>query len=134
MVRIRKQKDPKKAYIDMIPLIDCVFQLLIFFMYSFISMTYFTGLPLDIPKAKAVEEFKKNIVQIDMKKNNQIFFEGKRINYIDLANNLNSKNKSYKVFLRAEKDVVYNDLVKVMDCVRKEGFGKVVLGTARDEK
>lgn len=134
MVRIKKQKDSKKAHIDMIPLIDCVFQLLIFFMYSFISMSYFTGIPLDLPKAKASQEYKSNIIQIDMKKNNQFFFNGKKIDFDGLKDNLNRNNKKFKVFLRPEKDVIYDDLVKVMDYVRSEGYSKVILGTIKDER
>ena len=42
----------KRARIEMIPLIDVVFLLLIFFIYTMLSMTIHKGIPVLLPKAK----------------------------------------------------------------------------------
>ena len=41
----------KKARIEIIPMIDTVFFLLVFFMMASLSMTVYRGVPLSLPKA-----------------------------------------------------------------------------------
>ncbi|HXF75351.1 MAG TPA: biopolymer transporter ExbD, partial [Methylomirabilota bacterium] len=41
----------KKARIEIIPMIDTIFFLLVFFMISTLSMTRYSGLPVNLPKA-----------------------------------------------------------------------------------
>src|SRR5215467_10124777 len=45
------RKNIKKARIEIIPMIDTIFFLLVFFMISTLSMTRYTGLPVNLPKA-----------------------------------------------------------------------------------
>ena len=42
----------RRARIEMIPLIDVVFLLLVFFIYAMLSMTVFRGLDLELPRAE----------------------------------------------------------------------------------
>ena len=41
----------KKARIEIIPMIDTIFFLLVFFMISTLSMARYSGLPVNLPKA-----------------------------------------------------------------------------------
>ena len=41
----------KKARIEIIPMIDTIFFLLVFFMISTLSMSRYSGLPVNLPKA-----------------------------------------------------------------------------------
>src|SRR5262245_21378810 len=45
------RKEPEKARIEVIPMIDIIFFLLVFFMISTLSMTINRGLPVNLPKA-----------------------------------------------------------------------------------
>jgi biopolymer transport protein ExbD len=45
------RKAPEKARIEIIPMIDIIFFLLVFFMVSTLSMTVNRGLPVNLPKA-----------------------------------------------------------------------------------
>src|SRR5919106_5295910 len=49
-MRVPRQK-PEKARIEIIPMIDVIFFLLVFFMVSTLSMTINHGLPINLPKA-----------------------------------------------------------------------------------
>ena len=49
-MRVPRQK-PEKARIEIIPMIDVIFFLLVFFMVSTLSMTINRGLPVNLPKA-----------------------------------------------------------------------------------
>jgi TonB family protein len=45
------RREPEKARIEVIPMIDIIFFLLVFFMISTLSMTINRGLPVNLPKA-----------------------------------------------------------------------------------
>jgi biopolymer transport protein ExbD len=54
-MRIPRQ-EPEKARIEVIPMIDIVFFLLVFFMISTLSMTVNRSLPVNLPKAAASQQ------------------------------------------------------------------------------
>ena len=47
---------PKKARIEIIPMIDTIFFLLVFFMIASLAMTTAKGMPVNLPKASAATE------------------------------------------------------------------------------
>jgi biopolymer transport protein ExbD len=49
-MQVSRQK-PEKARIEITPMIDVIFFLLVFFMISTLSMTVNRGLPINLPKA-----------------------------------------------------------------------------------
>lgn len=53
---------PKKARIEIIPMIDTIFFLLVFFMIASLAMTTAKGMPVNLPKAAAGSE--KPVVKI----------------------------------------------------------------------
>ena len=50
----------KKPRIELIPLLDMIFIVLVCFVYTFLSMTIQRGLNLDLPKAEAA---KKSVIE-----------------------------------------------------------------------
>ncbi len=52
---------PKKPRIEMLPLIDIVFLLLVFFIYAMLSMAVHRGLPVELPLSTTAEIDKKLI-------------------------------------------------------------------------
>jgi biopolymer transport protein ExbD len=54
-MRVHSQK-PEKARIEIIPMIDVIFFLLVFFMVSTLSMTINHGLPVNLPKAASSQK------------------------------------------------------------------------------
>ena len=51
-----KSYQPKKARIEIIPMIDTIFFLLVFFMIASMAMTTQKGMPVNLPKASASTE------------------------------------------------------------------------------
>ncbi|HTI56830.1 MAG TPA: biopolymer transporter ExbD, partial [Verrucomicrobiae bacterium] len=50
-----RRRPPRKARIEIIPMIDTVFVLLVFFMMASLSMTVHGGIPVNLPKAARAE-------------------------------------------------------------------------------
>ena len=51
-----KAFQPKKSRIEIVPMIDTIFFLLVFFMMASLAMTTAKGLPVNLPKASAATE------------------------------------------------------------------------------
>jgi biopolymer transport protein ExbD len=49
-MRLASGYEERKARIEMVPLIDCMFLLLVFFMYAMVSMTVHRGIRVNLPK------------------------------------------------------------------------------------
>ena len=50
------EREIKKARIEIIPMIDTIFFLLVFFMISTLSMSRYSGLPVNLPKASTGQQ------------------------------------------------------------------------------
>ena len=55
LMRIQR-RNPKKARIEIIPMIDTIFFLLVFFMISTLSMAQYRGMPVNLPKAASGQQ------------------------------------------------------------------------------
>ena len=65
----------RRPRIEMIPLIDVVFLLLVFFIYSMFSMTVHRGLPVNLPIASTSPIDKKAYITITLQQDGKLFLE-----------------------------------------------------------
>jgi len=122
--------------INVTPLVDVMLVLLIIFMVTAPMMTQ--GLDVDLPEttSKSLRQEEKPIV-VTVDKEGTI-----SINSIPLARDLllQELQKKYKVnqkqpiFLRADENVPYGEVVKVMSDIKSVGFDKIGMITKPLEK
>lgn len=104
--------------LDMTPLIDIVFQLLIFFMVSTVFIDFSKRLDIKLPETKAasaVEEKKDITIEIDVK--GRIYLDGQGISFKQLEEKLNSfKGQDIvdNVMIRADKRIPYGEVIEIM--------------------
>ena len=65
--------EQRKARIEMLPLIDVVFLLLVFFIYAMLSMVVHRGLRVELPSAATAEVDRYEYVGITVTKDNALF-------------------------------------------------------------
>ena len=121
----------------MIPLIDVVFLLLVFFIYSMLSMTVHRGLPVNLPTASTSTVDRKTFITISLQQDGQLFLEDRVVDKHTLPSLLikeKKKNSEVQVYLRADRDVSYQRAVEIMDLVRSAGIHKLALETQWEEK
>lgn len=132
-----------RPHLELTPLIDCVFNLLIFFAVSTSFITTRAGIDVSLPKAQTVEIMPKNIV-VTIKEDKSIHFEdpeGGRLNVnlttleVLVAETV-KKDPSASFIINADKSTPYEILISVMDTIRKGGGEKLALSAEReiDEK
>lgn len=120
---------------ELTPLIDVVFLLLIFFMVSSVFKKEELALLLSLPKAqqgKAASSKSKSLL-IELS-GEEVAIDGKKVGIEELNESLKSVNKKTLINLRADGEVKYNRLVKVLDTLQKNKLENLSLITEKENK
>ncbi len=131
-MNFRRDKSKLEPSIDMAPMIDCVFLLLLFFVTSttFISAP---GIKLNLPEAKSQDiVHQKKDVTIVMRSNSEIFFNQKLVNLIELKTKLvetATDNSNALVIIQADTAVSHGRVVEVMDLAKEAGLHQLAIAT-----
>ncbi|MCK4252372.1 biopolymer transporter ExbD [candidate division WOR-3 bacterium] len=123
----------RKSRIELIPLLDMIFLVLVSFVYTFLSMTIQKGIPVRLPFALSSIEDKKEYLIVTITQDNVIYINKKKVSIEDLISELKiykNLNPEIKAFLNADKNVIYNSVIEVLDSIRRAGIEKVSLETS----
>ncbi|MFH1247885.1 MAG: biopolymer transporter ExbD [Candidatus Omnitrophota bacterium] len=116
--------------IDIAPLIDIIFQLLIFFMLtsSFIMQP---GIKINLPRATTSEVINYENIEIIVSGENIIYLNGKIVNARELKAILlkTSKIKDSSVLIKADKSASLGRIVEVWDMCRDLGVAQINIAT-----
>ncbi|MFH2061324.1 MAG: biopolymer transporter ExbD [Pseudomonadota bacterium] len=119
-----------KPRIEMLPLIDVVFLLLVVFIYTMLSMAVHKGMPVSLPESSAVKPEKNIILAVTIDKNRRVFVNKELVDIGHLTWILEQKAKKEKkprVLLFADKSITYQNLFKVLDRIRMAGLNQISL-------
>ncbi|MBW2064219.1 MAG: biopolymer transporter ExbD [Deltaproteobacteria bacterium] len=120
----------RRARIEMLPLIDIVFLLLVFFIYAMLSMAVHRGLPVRLPFSSTVKIERQLVLSITVKQDGTIYLDKERVRLEDLESALKSKvaeGKGQGVLLFADRALKYQDLFRVLDRIRMAGLSRISL-------
>ena len=120
----------KKARIEMLPLIDIVFLLLVFFIYTMLSMAVHRGLPVELPLSTTAEIDKKLILSVTIKADETIYVDKERVALKDLTQVLRSKagdTREPGVLIFADRALQYQMIYNVLDKIRQAGLSRISL-------
>jgi len=125
----------RKARIEMLPLIDIVFLLLVFFIHAMLSMAVHRGVPVELPVSSTAEIDKKLILSVTINADGDIFLDKEPISPDHLTEALETKTAGLKnpgVLLFADNRIPYRDLFAVMDRIKMAGISRVSLQAEKD--
>ena len=135
----RKRRNGKPARVEMLPLIDVVFLLLVFFIYAMLSMSIHRGLHLELPLSSQSELSQDDSpIQLSVQSGSDqplLTIDREPVALGDLAARLHllggeggSENSSPPpVLLFAEKELPYQQLFLVLDALKKGGISNISL-------
>jgi biopolymer transport protein ExbD len=129
-------RPPKKARIEIIPMIDTVFFLLVFFMMASLSMTVYRGMSLSLPKAASGEP-RQDRVSVSVTRDGVIYLDRDQVEPAQLAENLRAlheKDPEVVVVVSADGDVTHRRVVEAMDAARLAGISKMAIAVQPLEK
>lgn len=133
-MKLKARRSGIRASIDMTPMLDVVFQLIIFFLVS-TTFAVLPGLKLKLPESTTAESTSNLGITISADKNNGIWFNDKPVSMKQLESELISfdtkkiKRKDFPITIEADEDVTNGTIVKLFDVVRKSGFSIISLRT-----
>ncbi len=120
--------EDKKARIEMIPLIDVTFLLLVFFIYAMLSMTLHRGLKIELPQASTSEIDRSEYISITITQDNSIFLDKERIELDKLLNAVRERLKCddrQPVFINGDKKADLGIAIEILDLLRSGGVEEV---------
>ena len=120
----------KKARIEMLPLIDIVFLLLVFFIYAMLSMAVHRGLPVQLPTSTTAKVNKQLILSVTVKADGRIFVNKEEVADDGLVAALRRKaggNTEAGVLLFADRNLPYQRLFNILDQIRSAGLTRISL-------
>lgn len=127
-----RQKSRADYLVDITPLVDVVFLMLIFFMVS-TSFNLSSSLKLDLPTSKATaaqSESKQVTIAINAK--GQLYVQDEAVDDKDLRKrilNVSKGDPNMRVVLRADSDARHKRVVLVLDTLRELEMTKVGIAT-----
>ena len=127
------EKPQRKIGINLTPLIDVLFILIIFFT---VSSTFLEqpGIELKLPEAESSQSHtaQKVIVYVDTHQN--VFLNNDPVTIENLAESVESlisAQTDKSVVLHADKEVTHGIIIEIMDLLRQRGIYKIVVSTAK---
>ena len=127
-MRLRSLHVEEKPAIMIIPMIDIIFFLLVFFMLSMLTMVTQKTIALQLPTAAVAKVDTTKTLPISIDKNGTIYLERDVITLSDLQKRLieeKSKTDKLTIVLRGDVDSQYGKVVAVMDTVRLAGIDRI---------
>lgn len=124
-----------KPRVEVIPMIDIMMFLLVFFVVISLRMIAGTGVPMEIPSSKTTQSIKSSTVTVGITKTGETVIDGKPVTQEELKTKLveMKKLKPVDVVLAGDKDVPLQSLLQVMDAIRGAGISSVGIA-AKAEK
>ncbi|XPV68041.1 MAG: ExbD/TolR family protein [Halarcobacter sp.] len=120
--------------IDLTPVIDVVFILLIFFIVTSVFKKEELALILDLPKADAKEtKIDNDQIYIELSEK-KLAIKGIEVSFISLEDNIKEiKDNKKPVIIRIDKNTTYERVTKVLDLLQKYNLNNLALVTNKAE-
>ena len=127
---ILRRRDRKRARIEIVPMIDVVFFLLIFFMMASLSMTVYRGLPVNLPRASTGTTPPAETAAITVARDGQAYLDRQPVTRATLGERLRGlvgANREVAIVITADEAVAHGRVVEVLDEVRTAGVTRMAI-------
>lgn len=132
----RRHRETDEVGIDLTPMLDIVFIMLIFFIVT-TSYVKDAGISVATPSAASASKQKDANIFIAITSNGDIWVDRKQVDIRLLRNTvarLHADQPEGAVIIQSDADATTRHLVDVMDQVRLAGVDKIALGAKRTEQ
>ncbi len=127
--------ETKRARIEIIPMIDIMFFLLVFFIMITLHMIPSTGMASKLSKSSTASALEPPKLLVNVDDEGDITVEGKKMTPADLTARLKSMGDPDKVVvtIAGEKTTSLQSMMHVMDACREAGVSQIGLAAHRVE-
>ena len=137
-MKFKNKREGIRSNVDMTPMIDIVFQLILFFL---VSTTFATlpGIKLNLPQSHTAESTSMMGITITADSNGALYFNDKEVSMTGLGEELltfdtgTTKKEEFPVSLEADSEVTNGTIVKIFDVIRESGYCVINLRTSSEK-
>ena len=128
--------DALRPRVEVIPMIDIMMFLLVFFVVISLQMIAGTGVEMELPGSKTTKKIKSATVTVGVTRDSKIVIDGNTVSQDALTEKLVELKKDQKisVIIAGDKDVPLQTLIRVMDSVRGAGINSVGIAAIAEKK
>ena len=131
-MRLRDRRSFTKPEVMIIPMIDIMFFLLVFFMLSTLYMVDLKTIPVNMPKVENAQTQTNVNYLVTIKSDGSLYLEDRPIDEETLIQNAKvqlSQNPNFAVVVRADEDIDYGKIMQLLDKFKGAGITKFGLAT-----
>ena len=129
-----KKRTRLQVQLPLTPLIDIVFLLLIYFLLT-TNFLVDEGIKIKLPQAKASAPQDEKEITVYVDRQGKAFLGNEEVSFAILFDRLKEMiggRENKLVVIRADRAVILNKAVKVMDVAKAAGAGKLCLATEKE--
>jgi biopolymer transport protein ExbD len=138
-MRFKTRHEIKRTKIEIIPMIDTMFFLLVFFMLSSLALTRLNGLPVNLPQASTAQRQATNDITLTIDDKSQVYVNKDHVDISDVPNKIVEKAgpgadlSKTSVVINADLSVQHGLVVRALDECRTVGITRFAIATKPDE-
>ncbi|MBI2843747.1 MAG: biopolymer transporter ExbD [Armatimonadetes bacterium] len=127
-----KRFQHKKARIEIIPMIDTIFFLLVFFMIASLAMTTMKGMPVNLPKSTSAQERPMVKVVLTMTESGRYYIDKNPLGFDEIYPELKSRlkdNPKLVVVINCDKKQSWARGIELADEAKRAGAELLTIAT-----
>ena len=130
-MKFKKHVKIERGHLDMTPLVNVFFLLLIFFIFTS-SFIFQPGITVNLPKAVTSEIVQQENAVIIITKDNRVYLDDREISHDELASKLDMIAKAkVGLLIKADSRASHGKIVEVWDMCRNQGVSQVSIATSQ---
>ena len=136
-MQLRDIRNRRAPELNIIPMIDIMFFLLVFFMLSTMYMIDLKTIPIKLPKAATAATDTTTTFAVSMKSDGSIYLGDAKtdIQALIMQASLEQKNNpNFAVVIRADRDIDYGKVITLIDKLKGAGIHRFGLPTDGADK
>ncbi|MDF2439318.1 MAG: biopolymer transport protein ExbD [Abditibacteriota bacterium] len=136
-MKFKPRRELKRTKIEIIPMIDTIFFLLVFFMLSSLALTRLNGLPVNLPESKTAPAQPPTELTVTITQNGRLLINNESATWNDFQRKLTEKAggprvdlTQVSVIINADERVPHGIVVRAIDYARDMGITRYGIATA----
>lgn len=135
-MKLSKSRFQQPARIELLPLIDVIFLLLIFFIFVMLKMTMQSSIKVDLPQLVERTQQTQEVLTISISADNHIFINEQSSELQDIVMQLRILQQQNKlpILIRGDRQSDLGVALAILDKLRFAGFEQVAFATEKEKE
>lgn len=141
-MKLSRKNLQRPARFELLPLLDVIFLLLIFFIFIMLKMTLQSSIKVQLPQSIENQQLTEQVLTISINSDNQIFVNQKistealmlaDVIRIQQQQQESQKKQALPILIRGDRDSDLGIALSILDKLRLSGFQQVAFATDKDK-